>query len=60
MNNIPELTPNVNMAQGAFDEPIRLGSINVTDINVTQPANCGIDSMAPNSVETIGDIKVSL
>jgi len=58
MNNIPELTPNANMAQGAFDEPIRIDSINVTDIKVTQPVNCSIESMAPNSVESIGDIKL--
>jgi len=58
MNNIPELTPNTNMAQGAFDEPIRIDSINVTDIKVTQPVNCGIDSMAPNNVESIGAVKL--
>jgi len=60
MSNIPDLTPNANIANGIFDEPIRVDSINVTDIKIDKPCNCCCDSMAPNNVESIGDIKINL
>jgi hypothetical protein len=59
MNNIPELTPNANIAGEDSNESIRVEATNLNDIKVDQPCMCCTpESMAPNSVETIGDIKL--
>lgn len=60
MSDIPNITPNANMVDGSFDEPIRIGSINLTDIKIDKPINSTIDSMACTGVESIGDIQVNL
>jgi hypothetical protein len=58
---ISNLTPNANLAQGCFDEPIRIDSINMTELKITNPPNNFIDSMAaPNNVESIGDVSVEI
>jgi hypothetical protein len=51
-----ELTPNAIEAEGIFDEPIRIDSINMTELKFTKSTNSNVS----NDVESIGDIKVNL
>jgi hypothetical protein len=54
------LTPNADLAQGCFDSPIRIDSINITDIRVDQPFNNTIQSMIDTGVESIADIDLEI
>jgi hypothetical protein len=56
MSQIPELTPNADIAVNAFDKPITIDSINITDIKTEQPCMCTTDSMAPCNIETINNL----
>ena len=58
MNNIPELTPNANIAGSDSTESIRIEATNLNEIKIDSPCNCSIDSMAPNNVESIGAVKL--
>ena len=60
MDTIPDITPNANLAKGCFNDAIKVDSINLTDITITKQSDDSIDSMAPNNVESIGDIKINL
>jgi hypothetical protein len=58
MNNIPELTPNANIAGDDSSESIRVAATSLNDIQIDIPCNCSIESMAPNNVESIGAVKL--
>jgi hypothetical protein len=58
MNNIPELTPNANIAGIDSSESIRIEATSLNDIKIDQPCKCTIDSMACTGVESIGPVKL--
>jgi hypothetical protein len=59
-DNISNLTPNANMAQGCFDSPIQLNSINITDIRVDQPFNNTIQSMIDTGMNAVEELKADV
>jgi hypothetical protein len=58
MNNIPELTPNANIAGNDSSESIRIEATSLNDIKIDQPCKCTIDSMACTGAESISPVKL--